>query len=164
MAETTGIEWAHSTFNPWIGCTRVSAACDHCYAATLGHNRFGVEWGAGEPRRRTSPGNWREPIRWNKAAAAAGERRRVFCASLADVFDAEVADEWRQDLFALIDATPALDWLLLTKRPKLMAEWSQRQALPSNVWAGTTVEDQKMANLRIPQLLQVQGGAVRFLS
>jgi protein gp37 len=164
MAETTGIEWAHSTFNPWIGCTKVSPACDHCYAETLAVNRMGLTWGAGEPRRRTSIKNWKGPITWNAKALKAGERRRVFTASLADVFDAEVPDKWRQDLFSLIDETPALDWLVLTKRPKLMAEWSKANRLPANVWAGTTVENQPMADLRIPFLLNVDGPRVRFLS
>ena len=109
---STKIEWCSATFNPWIGCTKVSPACDHCYAEQWSL-RFGrVEWGA--ERKRTSETNWRQPIIWNKRAEATGERIKVFCASLADVFDNHVPEEWRRDLFELIRKTSGLDWLLLT--------------------------------------------------
>jgi protein gp37 len=121
MAETTNIEWATSTFNGWIGCTKVSPACRGCYAADYGH-RFGVEWGKGKPRRRTSEGKWREPLTWNRKAAREGTRPRVFCSSLADWLDDEVPAEWLADLLSLVAETPHLDWLLLTKRPHLWRE------------------------------------------
>ena len=117
MGKDTHISWADHTFNPWIGCTKVSPACDGCYAENLMDTRMGrVKWGAGEARSRTAPSNWSQPRKWNKAAIADGSTPFVFCASLADVFDNEVAPEWRHDLFDLIRATPALTWLLLTKR------------------------------------------------
>lgn len=163
MAAGTKIEWADDTFNPWIGCTKVSAACDHCYAEAFARRTGGPSWGAGAPRRRTSERNWRLPFKWNDDARRSGIRRRVFCASLADVFDQEVPDAWRIDLMTLIVATPSLDWLLLTKRPKAMADWSIMNGLPDNVWAGTTVEDQKMADLRIPELFRTNARK-RFLS
>lgn len=115
MAEQTEISWADATFNPWIGCTKVSPACDFCYAARDNERRKWVPgWGAGVPRRRTK--TWGNPIAWDRKAAATGTRPRVFCASLADVFDNEVPDEWRTDLWALLRKTPNLRWLLLTKR------------------------------------------------
>lgn len=115
MAEQTAISWADATFNPWIGCTRVSPGCDHCYAARDNERRKWVKgWGAGIPRRRTK--TWGDPLRWNRQAAATGRRPRVFCASLADVFDNEVDQAWRVDLWALLRATPNLRWMLLTKR------------------------------------------------
>ncbi|TWA71944.1 protein gp37 [Azospirillum baldaniorum] len=181
MAEVSAIEWTHATFNPWIGCTKVSPACDNCYAEKeRAVTCLGVTWGAGQPRHRTSACTWKQPLAWNRKAAKEGRRMRVFCASLADVFDAEVPDEWRADLFALIAATPHLDWLLLTKRPKVMRDYADRAArcgehwladkgappvrwpLP-NVWLGTTVENQAMAEARIPRLLATPA-AVRFLS
>lgn len=163
MGEVTNIEWCHHTFNPWLGCTNVSPACDHCYAEKL-VTRYGwTKWGAGEPRKRTSAGNWRKPIAWNKKAAAAGVRRRVFCASLADVFDAEVDDQWRIDLMQLIAHTPNLDWLLLTKRPQVAKKYLDKSGVLENIWLGATVEDQKMADLRIPILLSIPA-KVRFLS
>jgi protein gp37 len=117
MADQTKIEWADMTFNPWMGCTKVSPACDNCYAAEMMDSRYGrVKWGSGEPRVRTAPANWRKPLKWDRDAAKAGTRPFVFCASLADVFDNEVPPEWRADLFRLIEATPNLVWLLLTKR------------------------------------------------
>ena len=190
MAEHSAIEWTDATFNPWIGCTKVSAACDHCYAETLSKARLGVRWGAGQPRRRTTAENWKQPLRWNRKAEKEGRRMRVFCASLADVFDAEVPDEWRDELFALIAMTPHLDWLLLTKRPKVAhdyitrqtkdnaeavrvmltahyapkGKWCEQIAWPlPNVWLGATVEYQAMAEARIPRLLATPA-AKRFLS
>lgn len=115
MGSDTKIEWCDRTFNPFIGCTKVSPGCDHCYAERYG-KRFGITWGPGQPRKRTSDASWREPLRWNAKAEREGRRYRVFCASLADVFDNEVPDQWRDELFGLIAATPNLCWLVLTKR------------------------------------------------
>jgi protein gp37 len=115
MAEHSEISWTDATFNPVIGCTRVSPACDHCYAARDNERRGWVSSWDG-PRRRTSPGNWRQPILWNRKAAVSGKPLRVFCASLSDVFDNQWKPEWRTDLWALIRATSNLRWLLLTKR------------------------------------------------
>jgi protein gp37 len=166
MAETTEISWAHSTFNPWIGCTRVSPGCDNCYAATLMQDRYRrVTWGAGEARSRTK--TWDQPRRWNKLAKASGEPWRVFCASLADVFDNEVPGEWRQELGQLIMDTPYLTWMLLTKRignvKPMMASDFRWDAMPGNVWLGITVVNQAEADRDIPKLLQVPA-KVRWLS
>lgn len=162
MADETLISWADMTFNPWVGCTRVSPACDGCYAAHLMETRMGrVTWGGpgvgAGTRDRTSAGNWRKPVAWDKKAAATGSRPFVFCSSLADVFDNEIPNEWRADLFALIHDTPNLVWLLLTKRPqnivKLFDSISfDRGAWPKNAAIGTTVEDQKRADINLPAL------------
>jgi len=113
MAEQSAISWTDATFNPWIGCTRVSPACDFCYAARDNERRHWVSaWGA--ERRRTK--TWGEPLKWNRKAALTGYRTRVFCASLADVFDNEVDQLWRDDLWQLLRDTPNLRWMLLTKR------------------------------------------------
>ena len=115
MAKTTKISWADATFNPWIGCTKVSPACDHCYAERDNGRRGWVAgWGAGVPRRRTK--TWNAPRQWDRKAQETGYRPRVFCASLADVFDNEVPTEWRTDLWQLIRETPHLRWMLVTKR------------------------------------------------
>ena len=163
MAENSKIEWTDHTFNPWIGCTNVSPACDHCYAEALDHRWGHDSWGTGKPRRRTSEANWKKPLAWDRKAARLGIRYRVFCASLADVFDAEVPDAWRVDLFVLIEATQNLDWLLLTKRPKVAREFLTARPVLPNVWLGATVVNQKMANLRVPLLLDTPA-AIRFLS
>lgn len=164
MGANTAIEWTDHTFNPWWGCTRVSPGCANCYAETFAH-RFGVEWGKGETRRPATEKVWAAPVAWNKAAKKAGKRFRVFCSSMADVFDDEAPEGARERLFTLIRATPWLDWQLLTKRPEniakyLPADWGRGYR---NVWLGTTVENQAMADKRIPILLQVPA-AVRFLS
>lgn len=203
MGENSGIQWTTHTFNPWVGCQRVSPGCEHCYAESYDKRVGGgvdpkdgvkkLRWGPKAPRVRTSVSNWNKPLKWNDAAKAAGERHRVFCSSLADVFeDRPELTAWRADLFTLIAKTPHLDWLLLTKRPQNImrllriaagvhetrlnenspAQSPEAFALindwlagkpPKNVWLGTTVEDQQRANERIPELLKVPA-VVRFLS
>jgi protein gp37 len=163
MAENSKIEWTDHTFNPWVGCTKVSPGCDHCYAEGWAKRSGLVRWGA--DRRRTSASNWRQPLKWNAEAAKTGARRRVFCASLADVFDNEVPGEWRSELGALIRATPNLDWLLLTKRignvrAMLPEDWG---AGYPNVWLGATVVNQEEADRDVPKLLATPA-QVRFLS
>ena len=123
MVENTKIEWAHHTFNPWEGCTKVGPGCDHCYAERRNNRFHGGNWGPGAPRRRTSPANWAKPRRWNRQAAELGTRYRVFCASLVDWLDNEVAVDWLADLLNLIRCTPHLDWLLLSKR---IGNWEPR--------------------------------------
>lgn len=130
--------------------------------------RYGkVEWGSHGERKRTSPANWKLPLRWAKAAKAAGGRRpRVFCSSLADVFDNQVDPSWRIDLFDLIGETEELNWLLLTKRPENIAKmlptnWNVDDY--SNVWLGTTCEDQANYDRRWPILSKIPA-AVHFIS
>ncbi|MBK9075495.1 MAG: phage Gp37/Gp68 family protein [Flavobacteriales bacterium] len=197
MGRETGITWTRSTFNPWRGCQRVSPGCEHCYAETLSKRNHALlgRWGppaAGGTRVIASPAMWREPLRWNAAAKASGQQHRVFCSSLADVFeDLPQLEEPRRWLWALIEATPHLTWLLLTKRPENVLrmaprDWSGRRTqcclrdtncdgdcdrhphgvqrtFPDNVWMGTTVEDKARAQERIPHLLRVPA-RVRFLS
>lgn len=170
MAENSKIEWCDHTFNPWVGCTKVSPACDHCYAEAWAKRTGQAQLWDGD-RRRTSGANWRQPILWNRKAEAAGTRARVFCASLADVFDNKAASRWRDDLWRLIARTPFLDWLLLTKRPQNIHKMLPGPAIGApewgdgwpNVWLGTTVENQEEADRRIPHLLGVPA-KVRFLS
>ena len=204
MAETTNIAWTDATFNPWIGCTRVSHGCDHCYASVSTPARtLGVTWGAGQQRRRTSENYWKQPLQWNARADSFREcggcgwrgdlafraepmalacpscdrtdwkpaRRRVFCASLADVFDNEVPEEWRVQLWGLIENTPNLDWLLLTKRignaAKMLpsCRWGKPYSANPypNVWLGATIVNQEEADRDIPKLLATPA-AKRFVS
>lgn len=164
MVENSAIEWTDHTFNPWVGCTKVSPACEHCYAEGWA-KRTGQEhlW-AGE-RRQTSEPNWKEPLRWNRKAEGAGVRHRVFCASLADVFDNQAQEQWRFSLWSLVCDTPNLDWQLLTKRPQNIAKMLPATWLNSwpHVWLGTTVENQEEADRRIPHL-RAAPARVRFLS
>jgi protein gp37 len=139
--ENSKIEWTDHTFNPWMGCTQISPACDNCYAQVLMDQRYGkVKWGAGEPRERTSSTNWKKPLSWNRKALNSGTRPFVFCSSLADVFDNEVDPVWRSDLFALIEQTPQLVWLLLTKRIGNVEKMVE--TLPRNVALGATMASQ----------------------
>lgn len=165
MARDSSIEWTDHTFNPWWGCTKVSPACDHCYAEGLAR-RYGYSvWGPGTGIRVLSEQHWREPFRWNVAAQRAGVRQRVFCASMADVFEGKRDQAvLRTRLWRLIEQTPSLDWLLLTKRPGKVAKlvpW--RDTWPPNVWIGTTVETQDWAEKRLPELCNLPA-IVRFVS
>jgi protein gp37 len=162
--QNSRIEWTDHTFNPWIGCTKVSPGCDHCYAEREMH-RFGKDaWGQGKPRQRTAAGTWAQPWKWDKAAAKNGRRDRVFCASLADILDPEVPIEWLSDLLELIDGCRNLDWLLLTKRPHLFGERTDVNFMEwPHVWLGTSIDNQEEADRRLPSLLQIPAQH-RFLS
>lgn len=202
--KNTNIAWTDSTFNPWIGCTKVSAGCKNCYAEAR-DKRYegGIHWGEGATRRRTTVANWTQPMKWadeaRRAAAifapgcAAPARPRVFCASLADWMDDEIPMDWLADLMDVIRLTPELDWLMLTKRPQnikprltalldptlydnqkewdrsaprraWLTDWIIRETnIPENIWIGTSVENQEVADTRIPDLYDVPA-AIRFLS
>lgn len=170
MSDNSKIEWTDHTFNPWEGCQKVAPECDNCYAEAR-DQRFtgGTHWGPKAPRRRTSAQNWNKPRKWHRNAetffAEHGRRQRVFCASLADVFDNAVDPQWRADLFDLIRECDGLDWLLLTKRPQNIAkmlpdDWGNGWP---HVWLGTSAGTQKTADTNIPHLLATPA-AVRFVS
>lgn len=171
--QNSKIEWCTHTFNPWHGCVKVSPGCQHCYAEVL-DKRFGrAVWGPAKttPRMGMSENYWKQPARWNEAAMLqpyGSERPRVFCASMADVFeDHPGVLEWRTRLWETIGACDAMDWLLLTKRPENILQmvppaWAAGY-WPAHVWVGTSCEDQQRADVRIPELLKVPA-QVRFLS
>lgn len=203
MGKNTKVEWATHTFNPWRGCTKVSAGCTNCYADAFSSRNpkvLGV-WGPNGTRVVAAEAAWKEPLKWNREAKAAGERHRAFCASLADVFEdwqgpmvdsqgeelswdginPVMMQDVRRRLFELIDSTPNLDWLLVTKRPENIARMMpenfeydhaascelaasvETPVVRHNVWLGTSVENQQAADERIPHLLKAPA-RVRFLS
>jgi len=174
MAQSSKIEWTDSTFNPWVGCTKISrsrgapSACDFCYAEGWSKRSGHVKWG-NHPRRRTTENYWATPLKWNASAdkfqRENGRRQRVFCASLADVFDNQVDRSWRSDLWKLVRACDNLDWQILTKRPQnivkmLPKDWGLGYP---NVWLGTTAEDAEAYQQRGAHLLAVPA-AVHFVS
>lgn len=189
MGENSAIEWTDHTFNPWSGCTRVSPGCENCYAETFskrtGHGkRLPLLWGVDAEREARVEEYWKKPVIWNRRAAERGVRESVFCASHADIFELvpernvqarAVQDASRARLWPLIETTPHLNWLLLTKRPenvRHLAPWrtlaaegryDDRPGWPDNVWIGTTVEDQQRADERIPWLIEIPA-RVRFVS
>lgn len=149
MGATTKIEWCDRTWNPWFGCTQVSPACDRCYAMVMMDHRYGkVKWGAGEDRKRTAPANWNMPLRWDRAAAVGGRIDTVFCLSLGDIWDNEVDPLWRRQAFAVMERTPHLLYLLLSKRignaVKMCDVLSNGSGalLPANAALGATFGDQ----------------------
>lgn len=153
------IEWTDHTFNPWWGCTKVSAGCDNCYAEAFDHRLGGNHWGPRAGFRYMSVSYWRQPLRWAKRGAA-----RVFCASMADVFDKRAPETERARLWALVRETPELEWLLLTKRPQnthryLPSDWP----LP-NVRLGVTAENQREAERRLPVVLDIAHELAPFVS
>lgn len=177
MGAETAISWTDSTFNTHWGCTKISEACRDCYAEKWALRTGKKLWGPTAPRRFFGDKHWREPLKWNRAAAAAGKPWRVFCSSMADVFeelpeghpDRDAMAAARTRLWRLIEATPALTWLLLTKRPENIvnlgpaAWWAPPGTPPANVWLGTTVENQETAALRLSHLLSVPA-VVHFVS
>lgn len=165
MGKNSKIEWTNHTFNPWWGCTKVSAACKHCYAESWAKRVGQKVWGPKADRRFFGEKHWAEPIKWNNEAVAAKRRLRVFCASMADVFENRtVLNPWREKLWELIEVTPQLDWLLLTKRPELVSRYAPWETnWPRNVWLGTTVEDQESAESRLLHLQNIPA-AIRFIS
>jgi protein gp37 len=160
MGEITKIAWTDSSWNGWIGCTKVGPGCDACYAEALdARHKWGgsTHWGPGVPRYHTSKANWAKPRKWNKDAIASGKRHLVFCSSLADVFDNEIPDEWRAELFALIRGTPALTWQLLTKRignaeRMLPPDWGKGYP---NVWLIPTIVNAEEAARDLPKLFEI---------
>lgn len=164
--ENSNIAWTDHTHNIWIGCTKVSEGCKFCYAEKWDQRmKGGKSWGPGAPRIPLSDAYWRKPLAWQKQALVSGERPRVFCSSLADVFDHEGLPDQRKRLWETVKQTPNLDWLILTKRPEnivpmLPSDWGNGYP---NVWMGTTTEDQKSYEKRVPILAAVPA-AVRFLS
>jgi protein gp37 len=152
MAEQSAISWTDATFNPWIGCTRVSPACDRCYAARDNERRHWVDgWGPSVPRHRTK--TWGDPLRWNRTAAKTGYKPRVFCASLADVFDNEVVQSWRDDLWQLLRETPLLRWILLTKRIGNAAKMLPPDWPFANAGLMSTLENQPVWDRDFPKLM-----------
>lgn len=158
MGDKTKIEWCDKTFNPWWGCTKVSPACDHCYAESMAKRTGHGVWGKDSTRRFFGDAHWDEPLKWDRLALAAGVRYRVFCASMADVMeDRRDLDFSRARLFDLICNTPSLDWLLLTKRPQnfrkmLPVRWLSNPR--PNVWLMTTAESNEFL-WRVEALLEV---------
>ena len=168
MGANSNIEWTDHTFNPWRGCTKVSQGCKNCYAETLSKrfdNVHGI-WGPKGTRPIAAESYWTQPLRWNKKAEQEGIRRRVFCGSLCDFFEGfqtmpeEAYDPTivaRERTFKLVDQTPWLDWLFLTKRPENILELSSYIVdctganVQKNAWFGTSVEDQETADSRIPE-------------
>lgn len=160
MSERTGIKWCDSTFNPWWGCTEVTAGCDNCYAKIQAARLKGMSWGKGAPRIRTSPSNWKEPLKWDKKAEAEHRMHKVFAASMADIFDMEVDRNWRNDFVSLTFKTKSTWWLLLTKRPAeavRSANYCHRYT-----WIGTSVTGNK--DIPMARTIVKAPGAVRWLS
>ena len=167
MALNSAIEWTDHTFNPWWGCTKVSPGCDHCYAERDAQRFSPGLWGVTADRRFFGLDHWKQLLAWNRKAEKEGTRPRVFCASMADVFDNHPSvTEPRKTLWTYIDATPHLDWLILTKRIGNVTAMYPPQWLiepPANVWLGISVINQVEADRDIPKLLEAPA-RIRFLS
>jgi len=167
MGRDSKIEWTDHTFNPWIGCSKISKGCMNCYAERDFDHRYGkVKWGARGTRVKTKPANWKKPLKWNKEAEESGKVQLVFTASLADVFEdwqpghhsPYLMDEWRGELFALMEQTPWLIWLTLTKRPENVMDMAPsiwKNDWPQNVWIGFSAEDQSNFDFRIGPALAI---------
>jgi protein gp37 len=156
MARKTGISWTEATYNPWWGCTKVSPACDNCYAETSSTNKGWHVWGPGTSRKRMTEATRRAPLTWEREAVREGKRIRVFTLSMGDIMDGEVPQEWREEVRDLIDRTPHLDWQLLTKRPENYHRFLPSSFAHPNVWLGTTAENQHYYNIRWPAMAKLR--------
>ena len=164
MGVETEIAWTQSTWNPVWGCTRVDPACLHCYAESFDKRVGGAHWGPHPEFRTFGAAHWAEPLKWQRDAAKAGVRRRVFCASMTDIFHAEMPKDVLPRFWDLVRRTPNLDWLILTKRHdrirlSLPKDWGQGYP---NGWLGVTVGD--IPGLRRADELRDIPAVVRFLS
>lgn len=164
VADRTPIEWTDATFNPWWGCERVSPACAHCYADTLASRYGHALWDRTRSRRFFGEAHWKRPLRWNAEAERHGVHKRVFCASMADVFeDHSDITPWRLRLWSMIEQTPWLHWQLLTKRPENVASmvpW--HDSWPRNVWIGVSIENSRFTFRA--DILRELPAAIRFIS
>jgi len=168
VGENTKITWTDHSYNPWIGCQVVTEEeCGDCYAKRWAHRHRLDVWGPlfQTTRKLTKTGN--DPLKWNKQAEQEGRRFKVFCASLADVFEPhpDVVNA-RHRLWEIVEQTPSLDWQLLTKRPKFIKQlipqtWLQHW--PEHVWIGTSVGTQQAAEKRINYVLDLPAPVI-FLS
>jgi len=175
------IAWCDHTFNPWIGCSKVSTGCENCYAERLSGRWGWAEWGCEAVRKRTSQSYWQQPWAWKLEAIRSGARPRVFCGSLCDWLDMRVSGIWLQDLLNVIELTPQLTWMLLTKRPEnfqarmeagrgwcrggLLDDWTRRimPKSPANVWLGISAENQEQLERRVNLLVDIPA-ALHFVS
>lgn len=167
MATESKVEYCHHSHSPWFGCTKKSPGCLQCFAERWGIKFGRAKWGAGQPRILPAPKTREKPRYWNRAAQLAGERRRVLCGELCDVFDAEAAYLWKLELFNLIRECPHLDFIIPTKRIEEAIVFFKTSGIqiPPNVWLGVSVENQECANQRIPLLLTLrQQVSVLFVS
>lgn len=160
MGKRTGIQWTTHTWNPWQGCARVSPGCDNCYMFR-DMRRYGKN---PDLVRLSSAQTFNKPLRWNRDARAAGERRHVFVASWADFFSAE-ADEWRPRAWEIIRQCESLIFQVLTKRHGRIAahlppDWGNGYP---NVWLGVTAENREWWDRRVRALREAPA-RVRFVS
>lgn len=167
MAENSKIAWCDHTMNFWMGCTKISPACDNCYAEDLMDHRYKkVSWGPHGKRQLTAQSTWRKPTQWNKKQHPDGRRWRVFTLSLGDFFDNQADKMWRDEAWNIINHTENLEWLILTKRPQniknmLPSDWGDGY---NNVRFGITVENQTEADRRIPIIRDVPAKLTPFIS
>lgn len=163
MAEHTGIEWTDATFSPWLGCQKLSAGCDNCWAERLDTMNGGTHWTQRAARQIVAETTWSKPVQWNRKVAALGHRMKVLCGSVCDVFELNTEvpglETARARLWTLIDSTPNLAWLLLTKRPQYIEgmvplKWLRASRWPRNCFCGVSVENSNFKK-RIDCLLRV---------
>jgi protein gp37 len=142
MSSNSGIQWTDHTFNPWWGCEKVAQGCKFCYAEGVAERFYGREiWGPSHKTERkiASEKVWNDPMRWQKQAAREGRRFKVFCLSMGDCLeDHPQLVEPRKRLVGIIEATPNLDWQLLTKRPENHEMFRWGDDWPANVWFGAS--------------------------
>ena len=168
MGDRTGIEWTDATWNPMTGCTKISAGCDHCYAATVAQTKTRETYLKQLPVKDTpanradpfAPRFWPErlemPLRWKQP-------RRIFVNSMSDVFHAHFSLEQIRQVFEAMEQASWHQFQVLTKRPERAVRLASKLPWPENVWLGTSIENMDVAH-RADSIRKVENAAVRFIS
>jgi protein gp37 len=150
----TGIAWTTATWNPASGCKEASEGCKYCYAKTLAENKRGTPAFPNGFDLTLRPHKLREPFALKPSL--------IFVNSMSDLFWEQITDQYRDRVLDVIEQTPQHQYQVLTKRPDILLAYSKRRRLPSNFWAGTTIENARWLS-RLDVLKEVDA-EIRFVS
>ena len=157
MASKHKIEWTEQTWNPSVGCNKISAGCKYCYAETMARRlkAMGTKGYENGFEFTIMPERLEQPFKIKKPT-------KFFVNSMSDLFHEKMPFAYLDMIFDVIELTPWHTYQILTKREKVMTEYFADKVLPKNVWLGVTVEDSKTKH-RIEYLRNIKA-SIRFVS
>lgn len=158
MTTISRIEWTEQTWNPSVGCTRISPGCKNCYAEAMARRlkAMGTPGYANGFNLTLLPERLEDPVKRKKPTV-------YFVNSMSDLFHERVPDEYIEKVFDVIKRTPHHTYQVLTKRAARLARFFKTRSVPRNAWMGVSVEDKKYGVARIDHLRKVSA-SIRFLS
>ena len=158
MSQSSRIEWTEATWNPTVGCTKISAGCKHCYAESMANRLKAMDTPGYENGFKLTvlPSRLDEPIRRRKPTV-------YFVNSMSDLYHQTVGDDYINQVFDVIQRCPQHTFQVLTKRADRLASYFKHRIVPANAWIGVSVEDKEHGVPRIDCLRQVKA-RIRFLS